>query len=218
MRSLLVSAALAAIVAAPVGAQQAGQPVTSGHGSFFVGPYAGYMIFGDLADGTNGSEYSNEDGPFYGAQAGFSFSPNFSLLGNLGWTKSKFTLENAGPAGDQNLTGDIGVFFYDANLQFRLPFQQEGSWIAPFGQVGAGAVRYSPDVDDLDGENSRTNIAVNLGIGADFQWRETVGIRLMAKDYITSAEWQDDEMLRDYFGDAERQHNWAITAGLNFGF
>ena len=217
MRTLFVSAALAAIVAAPLRAQDAGEPVTSGHGSFFVGPYAGYMIFGDLADGTNGSEYSNEDGGFYGVQAGWSFSPNFTLLGNLGYTKSKFTLENAGPAGDQNLTGDIGIWLYDADLQFRLPFQQEGSWIAPFGQVGAGAIRYTTEHDDFTSK-AQTDVAFNFGVGADFQWRETVGLRLMAKDYVTSLEWDDDETFGDVFDDADRQHNWVFTVGLNFGF
>jgi opacity protein-like surface antigen len=216
MRRFFVSAALAAAVAAPLQAQDAGDPVTSGHGSFFVGPYAGYMVFGDLAESSTG-EFSNEDGGFYGAQAGWSFSPNFTLLGNLGYTKSKFTFESdAGPT--SNLTGDIGIWLYDANLQFRLPFQQADSWIAPFAQVGAGAIRYTPDVDDLDGEDSQTNVAFNAGIGADFQWMESVGVRLMVKDYITSLQWDDDETIGGDFDDAETQHNWAFTVGVNFGF
>jgi hypothetical protein len=215
MRHLFVSAALAAIVAAPLHAQ-VGSPVTSGHGSFFVGPYAGYMVFGDLAESSTG-EFSNEDGGFYGAQAGWSFSPNFTLLANLGYTKSKFTFESdAGPTFNQS--GDIGIWLYDADLQFRLPFQQQGSWIAPFGQVGAGAVRYTPDVDDLEDENAQTNLAFNFGIGADFQWREAIGVRLMVKDYLTSTSWDDDEDLNDVLDDADRQHNWAFTVGLNFGF
>lgn len=217
MRNFFVSAALAAAIAAPLQAQQAGEPITSGHGSFFVGPYAGYMVFGDFAE-TSAGEFSNEDGGFYGAQAGWSFSPNFTLLGNFGYSKSKFTLENGGPGNDVNLSGDIGVFFYDGNLQFRLPFQQDDSWIAPIGQVGVGAVRYTPDTDDFDGENSQTNLAFNFGIGADFQWMETTGIRLMVKDYVTSMQWDDDEQFGDVFDDAERQHNWAFTVGLNFGF
>jgi opacity protein-like surface antigen len=215
MRNLFVSTALAAALAAPVQAQQAGDPVTSGHGSFFVGPYAGYMVFGDLAE-TSAGEFSNEDGGFYGAQAGWSFSPNFTLLGNFGYTKSKFTFESdAGPA--SNLSGDIGIWLYDANLQFRLPFQQQGSWIAPFAQVGAGAIRYSAEADDFESD-SQTNVAFNAGIGADFQWMETVGVRLMVKDYITSLQWDDDETIGDDFDDAETQHNWAFTVGLNFGF
>ena len=217
MRHLLVSAVLAAAVAAPLQAQRAGEPVTSGHGSFFVGPYAGYMVFGDLAESSAG-EFSNEDGGFYGVQAGWSFSPNFTLLGNLGWSKSKFTFESdAGPT--QNLSGDVGIWLYDADLQFRLPFvQQEGSWIAPFAQVGAGAIRYTAEADDLGDTDAQTNVAFNAGIGADFQWMQSVGVRLMVKDYMTSLEWDDDSTIDDDFNDGDLQHNWAFTVGLNFGF
>jgi opacity protein-like surface antigen len=215
MRHFIVSAALAAAIAAPLHAQRAGDPVTSGHGSFFVGPYAGYIVFGDLAESAAG-EFSNDDGGFYGVQAGWSFSPNFSLLGNLGWTESSFTIENGGAS--VPASGDIGVWFYDANLQFRLPFmQQPGSWIAPFGQVGAGAVRYTAEADDMESD-AQTNMAFNFGVGADFQWMESVGIRLMVKDYLTSLEWDDDEEFGDVFDDADRQHNWVFSVGLNFGF
>lgn len=215
MRKLFVSAALAAAIAAPLHAQEAGNAITSGHGSFFVGPYAGYMVFGDLAESSAG-EFSNEDGGFYGAQAGWSFSPNFTLLANLGWTKSKFTFESdAGPTFDQS--GDIGIWLYDADLQFRLPFQQEDSWIAPFAQVGAGAIRYTAETDDIESD-AQTNVAFNAGIGADFQWMESLGVRLMVKDYITSLEWEDDSTIDDDFGDGDMQHNWAFTVGLNFGF
>jgi opacity protein-like surface antigen len=215
MRNFFVSAALAAAVAAPLQAQRAGDPVTSGHGSFFVGPYAGYMVFGDLAESSAG-EFSNEDGGFYGVQAGWSFSPNFTLLANMGWTKSKFTFESeGGPTFDQS--GDIGIWLYDADLQFRLPFQQRDSWIAPFAQVGAGAIRYTAETDDFESD-AQTNVAFNAGIGADFQWMESVGVRLMVKDYMTSLEWDDDEDIGDTFDDGDMQHNWAFTIGLNFGF
>lgn len=41
MRKLLAGVALAAFVAAPIEAQQTGEPITSGHGSFYFGPYVG---------------------------------------------------------------------------------------------------------------------------------------------------------------------------------
>lgn len=220
MKHLIVGAALVAAASAPLAAQQSAQPVTAGHGSFYVGPYAGYMIFGDLYEGKNNVEYSNEDGGFYGAQAGFSVSPNFSILANLGYSKSKFTFENV-PTGTgtttYNASGDIGIWLYDADLQFRLPIQQKDSWIAPFVQVGAGAVRYSSDYNNFNSK-SQTNVAFNGGIGADFQWNKVVGVRLLAKDYVTSLKWSNDNTISSDVVKGQTAHNWAITAGLNIGF
>ena len=219
MKKFIVGATLLALVAAPAQAQtgnQAGEPITSGHSSFYVGPYAGYMIFGDMAETSGGAEFSNEDGLFYGAQAGFSFSPNFSILANLGYTKSKFTIEY--PDGSSaNTSGDIGIWLYDGALQFRLPFAQRDSWIAPFGQVGAGAMRWTPDYNDIT-SGSTTQVQFNLGLGADFQFQKTIGLRLMAKDYITSFKWSNDATVFQDLDDGPTMHNWALTAGLNFGF
>jgi hypothetical protein len=213
MKKFIVGAALLGAIAGPLNAQS-GQPVTAGHGSFYVGPYAGYVFFGDLYKGSNNYDYTNEDGGFYGAQAGFSVSPNFSILGNLGYSKTKFRIE--GPA-SFNTSGDIGAWLYDADLQFRLPFEQRDSWIAPFVQVGAGAIRYTQNYQDFNSK-AQTNVAVNGGVGADFQWRDRVGVRLMAKDYVTSLKWSNDNTITNDVAKGQTAHNWALTAGINFGF
>jgi len=216
MRKLLVGAALATLIAAPVRAQGAGDPITAGSGSFYFGPYVGYMIFGDLADLPDGSEYSNDNGISFGAQAGWSFTPNFTLLGNLGYNKSEFTIEPAG-GGSTAASGDVGVWLYDGNLQFRLPFAQDMGWIAPFVQLGAGAVKYTFDTDDFNSDGT-TNVAFNFGLGGDFQFLERVGARIMVKDYITSLNWTDINEVDFSGGDDDTSHNWLISFGLNFGF
>lgn len=216
MRKLLVGAALAALAAAPLRAQVAGDPITSGHGSFYIGPYVGYMIFGDLADLPDGSEYSNDNGISFGAQAGWSFTPNFSLLGNFAYNKSTFTVE-PGTGGSVTASGDVGIWLYDANLQFRLPFGQDMGWIAPFAQVGAGAVKYTFDTDDFNSDGT-TNVAFNFGLGGDFQFAERIGARIMVKDYITSLNWTDVNEVDFGGGDDDTAHNWLISFGLNFGF
>lgn len=222
MHKFIVGAVALALAAAPLSAQGAGQPVTAGHGSFYVGPYAGYMIFGDLFEGNNNVEYSNENGGFYGAQAGFSISPNLSILGNFGYTKSKFTFENvpnpAGGTSTVNVSGDVGVWLYDADLQFRLPFQQSNSWLAPFVQVGAGAIRWTNDYNNFNSDAAQTNVAFNVGVGTEWQWNQMVGVRLMAKDYITSLKWSNDARIGQDVAKGQTAHNWALTAGLNFGF
>src|SRR5215207_4326750 len=94
MKRFIVSAAVVAALVAPASASaQAGMPVTSGRGSFYLQPHAGYMVFGQLADLGNNADYSNEDGPIYGVQAGYSFSPNISLLGNFAYSRTKAVIK-----------------------------------------------------------------------------------------------------------------------------
>jgi opacity protein-like surface antigen len=218
MRKFLVTAGLLAAVAAPMQAQTPGEPVTSGQSSFYISPYAGYMWFGNLFEFPNDVDYTNEDGPQYGVQAGVSFSPNFSLIGNLGYNKTDFRLEGGGVSTPQS--GDLAIFFYDANLQFRLPFiaSRTGSWLAPVGQVGVGAMKYTFDTDDINGEGD-TNVAFNVGLGADFQLMKALGARIMVKDYITSLSWTDINAV-DFNDEVKSNvaHNIALTFGLNFGF
>jgi hypothetical protein len=231
MKLFFVSAALIATAAATAGAQATtvadsapGAVVTRGHGSFYLQPYAGYLIGGELTDNPN--QLTLEDKPLYGAQIGYSFSPNFTLVGNLAYSPTNFAYETrtAGTV-NQRASGDIDLLIYDANLQFRLPFvaNRVGSTFAPFAQVGLGAIRFSPDqgngVEDV--ESGPTNIAYNLGLGVDVQIRKSIGIRLMAKDYLTSLAYTDfqttaETITRDT--NNKVSNNVALSAGLNFGF
>lgn len=228
MKKLIVSAAVFAAIAAPAAAQvttpgdtMPGRAVTAGHGSFYVQPYAGYMVFGELAEFGNNVDLSNENSPLYGLQGGYSFSPNLSLVGNFAYANSKSVLKFDN-APNQNLSGDLGIFLYDASLQFRLPFiaNRIGSTIAPFAQIGAGAIKVTTDTDDLRGRGP-TNVAFNAGLGVDFQIRKAIGIRLMAKDYVTSLDWDQFDDVDNEIRDGRKNNvanNIALTAGLNFGF
>jgi opacity protein-like surface antigen len=222
MRRFLVTAGLLAAVAAPMQAQTPGTPVTSGQSSFYLSPYVGYMWFGALFKFPDGTEQTLDNGAEFGVQAGVSFSPNFSLIGNFGYNKSHFELENDefGTGTDRRVSSDLAVMMYDANLQFRLPFiaNQMGSWLAPVGQVGIGATKYTFDTDDVFSDG-KTDIAFNLGLGADFQLMKAIGARVMIKDYITSLDWTDIGSV-DFDDDVKNNvaHNWALTFGLNFGF
>ena len=219
MRKFLVTAGLIAAVAAPMQAQTPGEAVTAGQSSFYVSPYGGYMWFGDLFDFGQDVEYTNKNAAIYGVQAGVSFSPNFSLIGNFARSETNFQLEPSG-APNQRVSDDLAIFFYDANLQFRVPFiaNRMGSWIAPVGQIGVGAMKYTFDTDDVASDGD-TNVAFNFGLGADFQLMKAIGARVMIKDYITSLAWTDVGSV-DFDDDIENNvaHNWGLTFGLNFGF
>lgn len=222
MRKFIVGAALVAAVSVPAAAQDSG-PVTSGGGSVFAGPYVGYMKFGELVDLGGEREYSNEDGLFFGGQLGYSFNPNFAVLGNLGYSKSKFVIKDptgTGGGTTQDVSGDIGTFFYDANVQLKLPFAfgTGSSSIAPFVQGGVGQTKFTPDFDDLNGKGTTTT-TFNAGLGADIQVAKSFGLRLMVKDYVTSLDWRDFESTQFQDNvDNNVAHNFALTAGLNFGF
>jgi opacity protein-like surface antigen len=229
MRKILVGAVLAATVAsAPSFAQNAGTPVTRGGGSLFVSPYAGYITFGELADLGGDAEFSLEDGFVFGGQAGFSFSPNVAVIGNLGYTKSKFVAKDiATGTGTQDINlfndQDLGVFMYDATLQLKLPFLANslGSNIAPFVQGGLGQVRYSYDVDDLfDDSQTETSLYIPVGVGVDVNVRERLGLRFMVRDHITSDQFKNLDDLNNTYrnGRSDTAHNFTYTVGLNFGF
>jgi opacity protein-like surface antigen len=229
MKRIFVSAALLAAAAATAGAQVTsptatqGDVVTRGHGSFYLQPYAGYLIGGEL---TRDPQLTLEDKPIYGAQLGYSFSPNVTLVGNVGYSKTFFAYETRSAAGvNTRASNDTDLLLYDANLQFRVPFvaNRVGSTVAPFIQAGVGAIKFSPDQGNElnDFKKGQTNVAFNAGLGVDVQLRKLIGIRLMAKDYITSLAYDDIRSTTETVTrrtDNKVSNNVALTAGLNIGF
>jgi opacity protein-like surface antigen len=228
MKRLFVSVALAAAAASTAGAQATtaadsapGDVVTRGHGSFYLQPYSGFLIGGELTDDP---QLTLEDKPLYGAQLGYSFSPNFTVVGNVAYSPTNFAYETRSSGGvNERVGGDVDLLLYDANLQFRVPFiaNRVGSTIAPFLQVGAGAIKFSPDRGGElnDFKEGTTNVAFNAGLGVDFQIRQGIGLRFMAKDYITSLSFEDFNSTVNSVGDDDvYSNNIALSLGLNFGF
>ena len=232
MKSIIVSAAVfAAAFALPSadaraqvttpGTEQPGNIVTRGHGSFYVGPYAGYIRFGKLDALSNGGKLSLENGFFYGGQAGYSFSPNVSVVANLGYTRSKFVAKDVNNTSTNvNVSSDLGTFLYDGNVQLRLPVVAStmGNTFSPFAQLGVGQIKYSYD-DKLGsgGTRNQSKFTYNVGLGADFQFAKLIGLRVMAKDYITSFDFNKYYDVNNSTK-ARVANNLAFTAGLNFGF
>ncbi|HSJ65920.1 MAG TPA: outer membrane beta-barrel protein [Gemmatimonadaceae bacterium] len=213
MRRFVLGAALVGLMAVNANAQELPEARA---GSFFIGPYAGYMFFGDLWDFAGPTEQSLDDAPMFGAQAGVNLTRSVALLGNLGYAKSAFTLENDATGTSERISGDLGVFFYDAALQFRIPMNS--TRISPLAQVGVGGVRYTLDTDDITGEPRSSDVAFNLGLGADIGLARNVALRLMAKDYITSTKWNDiGEVSFDDDAADNTAHNIGLTIGLRIG-
>ena len=210
MRKLLVGA-LSLVIAAPLAAQEGSIGNSDKPSVFSLVPYAGYMVYGDHFELPAGLEYTNDNSWLVGAQASFDLSRNFSLVGNFGWSKTNWELEEDG--GAELFASDVGIWLYDGSVQLRLPVTAGMTTFAPFVQAGVGAIKFSVDDNDIESDGA-TNIAYNVGLGADFQVGG-VGLRLMAKDYISSFSWDE---IEDTDIDDQISHNWALTAGLKFSF
>ena len=212
MRISVIVAGIAAVVgSASIASAQAAPPTANGT-AFELTPYAGYMIFGDYLKGPLGTSISNAPGPIYGVQLGMKIYPNVSLVGNVGYSSSDIT------AGIPFLGGysiaHSSTLLYDGGLQFDLPLTSaSGFSLKPFAQVGAGAMRYN--INESIIQTNATNFAANVGLGADVSLGQSMGLRLMAKDYFGKFNFQDATQL-DVQG--QMAHNWALSAGLRFNF
>jgi hypothetical protein len=215
MNRFLVSAAFVAALAAPLAAQSS---VVTGEPSVFtLTPYAGYVAYGDHFETANGAEFTNDNGAIYGVQLGIDVSPNLALVGNFGYSRTRWEFEFPGPP-RETPAGDVGVWLYDGNLQFKVPFMAGPGTFSPFAQAGVGAIRFTADQNDFQADGA-TNVAFNVGLGADFNVG-ALGLRFMAKDYISSFKWDEFRNANDPndIRDAGTSHNFAFTLGLKLGF
>jgi hypothetical protein len=183
-----------------------------------VSPYAGWMFFGDYFKTRDDVSFSHENRPIYGAELTIGLARNIAVVGNFGYSKTHWTFKNYfGPGDDLNLS-NVGVWVYDGALRLRFPSVSEsGSAFIPFIQAGAGGIRYTADANDI--RHGNTNFAFNAALGADFQVNRSIGIRLMAKDYITSLAWKDASSVSLQGNVGSRTANSiAVVLGVNIGF
>lgn len=210
----LLGLAIFSLVFTPRGAaaqQRAGATAVTGT-AFDVTPYAGYMVFGDYLSGPLGTSVTNAPAPLVGAQLGMKIAPNISVIANLATASSDIQ------AGVPILGGvsiaQSRVVMYDAGLQLDLPLaSMSGTELSPFLQAGVGAMRY--DITESFLSTTSTNVAGNVGIGADISVGRGVGIRVMARDYIGKFDSKQATMID--LG-TNTTNNYAAIAGVRFSF
>ena len=221
MKKFLVATLASAVIAAPAAAQDAQSAITGGQSTFSITPYAGYMFFGDLGDVSATTDLTQDDAFMFGAQGKIRMTSRWAVYGNAAYSKTNFEVEPENGGTATPTSGDIGYFLGDVGLQYSLPFSFRGGNVAPFIQGGVGAVKYSPDVDDLNAEGT-TNVAFNAGVGLDIN-AGPVGLQLMLKDYVTSLDWREVSEVVDNQDDGDFDaskvaNNLALTLGVRINF
>ena len=209
MRTRLVGTvfALAALVAAgrPAHAQLAAPTVE-------LTPYAGYMHLGNYADGPLGTNLSSSNGYVLGAQLALKLTPNIALVGNVAHANAD--LQVGVPILGGIGVGNSKVWLYDGGVQLGVPATAAaGVGISPFVQLGVGAIRH--DVGSSLLRTHATNLAYNAGIGADVMLGRSLGLRVMAKDYIGRF---DAKEATGFDLNTEMRHNIAVSAGVKLAF
>jgi hypothetical protein len=193
-----------ALLAGPGQAQEVTAP------SVRLTPYVGYMSFGSLVAGPIGSSLGNGSGPVYGAQISVPVSPAIGFYGNVAYSRAG--LEVGLPIVGGISVGEGSVLMYDGGIQLSVP-GRTAQQISPFVQAGIGGMKYSFDLSPIRLDAS--NLAYNVGVGADLPLGRNLGIRVLAKDYIGKFDTGDIVGL-DL--DTRTTHNWALSLGVTLGF
>ena len=191
-------------LAAPLEAQRATP------GSLQITPYAGYIKFGNIANGPLGTSLRNAGAAVYGGELSLGLAPSLALVGNVAYSQPD--LQIGAPILGGVSIGQSSVLLYDAALRLRVPTGGVMP-ISPFVQAGAGAIRQNINVSPVSTHS--TNFAYNFGAGADVAIAPRIGLQLMAKDYIGKFDAREATALNV---DTKTTHNWAISAGVKLGF
>jgi opacity protein-like surface antigen len=179
---------------------------------FEVTPYAGYMVFGDFLTGPLGTSLGSSPAPMFGAQLGMKIAPNVSMIGNIATSSSDIQL--GVPILGGVSVAHSSVLLYDAGLQLDIPVSSAyGASFSPFVQAGVGAFRYNISQSFIT--TTATNLAGNIGAGADIGLGSGLALRLMAKDYIGKFNFQQATSFDVNSGTTQ---NFALSAGLRFAF
>jgi hypothetical protein len=179
-------------------------------------PYAGYMTFGDnfSVGAGSGARFASNNSFVAGAELGLNLGKSFSIVGNAAYSKPNWDIGNAtAPASSVGAS----IWLFDGALRLRLPLAEDsdvGPRFVPFIQAGAGGIHYSLDNNPF-GADGNTNFAFNAGAGADIRFARSFGIRLMAKDYVTSLSWSSTSNVNL---SSNTSQNWAFTLGLVLGY
>ncbi len=110
--------------------------------------------------------------------------------------------------------GDAKTYLYDGGLQLSMAELARGnSSLIPFIQAGVGGVHRQLSVVGIT--NKSTNLAWNVGAGADMEIVPGIGVRILVKDYIGKFD------IREATGldvESRTMNDWGFSLGVNLSF
>jgi hypothetical protein len=177
-----------------------------------VVPTVGYLVFGSYFSGPGNLEFSNQDGPTYGAELELTLGRRFSVIGSALHATSDWSFRGV-PLLGTVAVGGASLWFYDAGLRVRFPLGATGR-VSPYVQASAGAARYA--VDNVLLSDHATNFAFSGGAGVVAQLGGRLSLQGMVKDYLASFKSVDQGVALGIEG--QRAHTVAFLLGAGIGF
>jgi hypothetical protein len=175
-------------------------------------PTVGYLVFGSYFNGPGDLEFSNKNGPTYGAELELTLGRRFSVIGSALHATSDWSFRGV-PLLGTVAVGGASLWFYDAGLRVRFPLGATGR-VSPFVQASAGATRYS--VNNVLLSDHATNFAFSGGAGVLAQLGRRLSLQGMVKDYLASFKSVDQGLVVGIQG--RRAHTLAFLVGVGLGF
>ena len=150
-------------------------------------PFAGAFI----PTGTQRDDLA--DALFVGGQGGVEVTPNFHLIGTVGY-------------GARRTTKDVSLWQYDAGVETFRPWDLSDRWqLKPFLGAGLGGRTY---VDGARGDHSETVFSAYAALGTELQM-ERLAFRIEGRDYLTRFKGLDGNMP------AENRNDVTVMSGLS---
>lgn len=212
----LMTAVTCALVMCAGALPAAGQTMlgqmVSGHG------YLGGIMLDNLYQFDDGTGVEQLSGMLMGGQLGFGVTPSVSIFANVATTSTTMYLgAEEGSSFGEAFGHD--ALLWDVSVQMRKPFWHEAAF-NPLVQVGLGQIRTTTSPGwDSSLEDVRTAPLLSAGLGFDLQLGNTFGVRVMAKDYLTTTMWENTSDARFNNSAIEAEsHNLAYHVGITLGF
>jgi len=192
-------------------------------GRFEITPFVGYRTTGSFSGGQlQYTDFHIEDGLAYGVSVGYVFSPLFTL--EFQWSRSDSTITAHGATFVKSTLADVSTDVYHGNFLFffrPMEYKLRPYFMFGLGATVANAKNATVGVNPNPGAQSR--FSWNLGLGAQYQAGQHVGLRLQARwlpTYInsTSGWWYD------WWGNvwlvpiSNYMNQFEFTGGLTFRF
>jgi hypothetical protein len=173
---------------------------------------AGLVTSGAYFTGPGSLKFSSSDALAGALQIRVAVDRSFSIVLAGTYARPDWQLTGVPLIGSASVPG-AGVWFADAALRGELPLGHVGpSGAAAFAQVGPGLAHYSINTSVLGVgvDESATNLALGLAVGAALPVADRFGIEIMAKDYIASFKSVTD--LATFGIEGRRAHTLLLVA------